>query len=75
MAVYDPRAIQVVGGQLTANPIARENADPEAPHLARDVPKHDVVVVELDAEHRVRQGLDNLSFELDFLFFGHRQLP
>src|SRR5262249_6931151 len=28
-------------------------------------------VVELHAEHRVRQGLDNLAFEFDFLFLGH----
>src|SRR5208283_4430124 len=54
MPVDDPRAVQVIRGQLAANAITRENADPEASHLARHVTEHDVIVIELDAEHRVR---------------------
>ena len=39
-----------------------------AAHLAGDVAEHHVLVVELDAEHRVGQGLDDLALHLDLLF-------
>jgi hypothetical protein len=32
-----------------------------------------VPVVELYAEHRVRQSLNYVALELDFFFFGHRR--
>src|SRR5271156_3836002 len=59
MPVDDAGAIEVVRRQLTADPIARQDADTEAPHLAGHVSEHDVVVVELHAEHRVRERLDD----------------
>ena len=73
MPVNDPRAVQVVGGELAANAIAREYADPEAPHLAGHMSKDDVLVVELHAEHRVRQGLDHLA--LESVSYTHLTLP
>src|SRR4051794_24604516 len=71
VAVDDAGAVEVVRRQLDAHPVSREDADPEAAHLAGDVPEHHVIVVELHAEHRVRQGLDDLALELDFFLFGH----
>ena len=73
MAVDDPGAIEVVRRQLDPHAIAREDADPEPAHLAGDVTEHDSVhVVELHAEHRVGQRLNDLALELDFLFLCHR---
>src|SRR5450759_2700529 len=74
VAVDDPRAVQVVRGELDPYAVAGQDADPEPSHLARDVAENDPVhVVELDTEHRVGQGLYDLSLELDFFFFGHRR--
>src|SRR5918998_4126678 len=72
MAIDDARALEVVRRQLDADAVAREDADPEAPHLARDVAEHLVPVVQLDPEHRVGQGLGDLALELDLLLLGHR---
>src|SRR5450432_1477311 len=71
MPVDDPRAVEVVRGELAANAIAGEDADPEAPHLARNMPEHDVLVVELHAEHRVGQGLDHLALEFNLVLLRH----
>ncbi len=69
--VDDSRAVEVVWRELAANAIAREDADPEASHLARDVSEDDVVVVELYAEHRVRKGLDHLTLEFNLVLLCH----
>src|SRR6202035_4356577 len=69
--VDDPRAVQVVGGELAAHAVAGKDADPEAPHLARHVPEHDVIVVQLHAEHRVGQSLDHLALEFDLVLLRH----
>src|SRR5919199_292913 len=71
--VRDPAAIEVVRRELDLHPVAREDADVVAPHLARDVPEHLVVVVELDAEHRVGKGLRDLPLHLDLLFLRHAE--
>jgi hypothetical protein len=71
MPVDDPRAVQVVRGELAANAIAREDANPEASHLARHVPKDYVIVVELHTEHRVWQGLDHLPLEFNLVLLRH----
>src|SRR5436305_3837971 len=71
VAVDDPRAAQIVRRDLDPDAVARKDADAEAAHLARHVTQHLVVVVELDAEHRVGQGLDDLALELDLFFLRH----
>jgi hypothetical protein len=71
MSVDDPGAIQVVGRELNPDTIARQNPDAESPHLAGHMTEHDAIhVVQLHAEHRVRQGLDYLAFEFDLFFLG-----
>lgn len=75
VAVDDARAVEIVWRELAADAIAREDADPEASHLARDVPEYDVVVVELHTEHCVRQRLDYLALEFDLVFLSHELYP
>src|SRR3954454_1142760 len=70
VAVRDPPSVEVVRGELDLDAIAREDADVVAPHLAGDVPEDLVVVVELHAEHRVGEGLHDLSLHLDLVFLG-----
>src|SRR5437763_13965275 len=45
VAVDDPRAVEVVGRELDANAVTREDADPKPAHLARDVPEHAPITV------------------------------
>src|ERR1700689_1697176 len=73
--VDDARAVEVVGGELAAHAIPWEDADPEAPHLARHVPQDHVVVVQLHTEHRVRQGLDHLALEFNLVLLRHAASP
>lgn len=71
VAVDDPAASQVVGRQLHDDPVLGEDTDVVLTHLAGDVCEHLVPVVQLNAEHRVRQGLDDLALNLDGAFFSH----
>jgi hypothetical protein len=71
MPVDDPGAIQVVRGELAAHAVAREDADPEAAHLAGHVTQDHVVVVQLHAKHCVGQGLDHLALEFNLLLLRH----
>src|SRR5437660_337210 len=75
MAVDDPRPVQVVGGELAADAVAGEDADAKAAHLAGHVTEDDVIVVELDAEHRVGQRLDHLALEFDLVLLRHAHIP
>src|ERR687897_264901 len=70
MAVDDPRAVEVVRRDLDPHPIPRQDPDAETAHLAGHVSEDLVAVVELHPEHRVRERLDDLAFEFDFLFLG-----
>jgi hypothetical protein len=71
VSVDDPRAVEIVRGELAAHAVARQDADAKAAHLSGDVSKHDVVVVELHAEHRVRQRLDHLALEFNLVLLWH----
>ncbi len=51
------------------HPVPGQDADAEPPHLACHVAQDLVSVVELHPEHRVRERLDDLAFELDLLLF------
>src|SRR5690606_16961206 len=73
VAVGDPTAGEVVGGQLHLDAIAGEDADVVHAHLSRDVGQHLVAVLELDPEHGVRERLDDRSLENDRVFFGLSQ--
>src|SRR6476469_7059324 len=66
--VDDATAGQVVRRQLHHDTVFREDADVVLPHLAADVRQDLVTVGELDAEHGVRQRLDNAPLDLDGAF-------
>ena len=68
MSIDDAGAVEVVGRDLDADPVAGEDADPEPSHLPGHVAEHFVAVVELHPEHGVRERLDHLALELDLLF-------
>ena len=71
--IGDPTTSQVVWRQLNLDAIAGENTDVMHPHLAGDMGQHFVAVFEFDAEHGVRQRLDDRSFKNDRVFFGLSQ--
>jgi hypothetical protein len=70
VAVDDASAVQVVRGKLHAHAVTEEDPDPVAPHLAGRVAERLVPVVELDPEHPIAEGLDDLALHLDLLFLA-----
>jgi hypothetical protein len=64
---------QIVGRDLHAHTIPRNNSDEVFSHLAGDMPKHDVSVGQFQPEHRARQDIDHNSFSNNRLFFSHRE--
>src|SRR5699024_7902654 len=65
VAVADPSAGEVVVRQLHDHAVLRQDADVVLPHLAADVGEDLMPVLELDAEHCVRQRLDHTALDLD----------
>src|SRR3982751_3246900 len=74
LSVSDSTAREVVRRQLHLHLVAREDADVVLSHFPRDLRQHLVAVVQLDAEHRAREGLCDLAFDLDLVVLL-RQLP
>src|SRR3954463_11938878 len=70
VAVGDAASGEVVRGQFDLDAIAREDPDVVHPHLPGDVGEDLVTVLELDAEHGVRQRLGHRPFQDDRVFFG-----
>src|SRR4051812_18946096 len=66
--VDDATARQVIRRELHDDPVLREDADVVLPHLAADVRQNAVPVGELDAEHGVRQRLDQAPLGLAWCF-------
>ena len=54
--------------------VAGQDANVVFTHLAGDVCRHHVAILELYPERRVGQGLDDLTFHLNGIFFGHTAL-
>src|SRR6185503_7464017 len=73
VAVDDAASAEIVGGDLDLHPIAREDLDAEAPHLARGVAEHLVPGIELDLEHAIGEGLDDLALHLDLFFLRRHE--
>src|SRR4051812_6239242 len=63
--VDDATAGQVVGRELHDHAVLGQDADVVLTHLAADVGEHPVPVLQLDPEHRVGQGLDDATLDLD----------
>src|SRR5881396_569827 len=65
--VRNSAARKVVRRQLHFHLVAGKNPDVVLPHLPRDRRENRVAAVELDAEHRARQGFSDLALDLDFV--------
>src|SRR6266852_8425194 len=74
-SIRDAAPGQVVRRQLDLDLVPGQDPDEVHPHLAGDVGQHLVAIVQLDAEHRVRQRLHHGPFHLDRVFFGHAIAP
>ena len=70
VSVGDPTSGEVIRGQLNLNFVSGENADVVHSHLAGYVGQNFVAILELNAEHCVRQWLGDRSFQNDRVFFG-----
>ena len=68
-AVCNTTAGEVVWGEFHLNLVARKNTDVVHTHFSGDVRQHLVAVLELHAEHCVRQGFENRALEHDRIFF------
>ena len=68
IAEGDPAAGEVIGRELDLDAVAGGDANVVLPHLARDRGEHGVTFVQLHPEHRARERLDHLAFDLDLLF-------
>src|SRR4029453_19212440 len=62
---------QVVGGELDQHLVAGEDADAVLAHLAGGMAEDLVAVLQLHAEHRVGQQLDDLPAHFEKFFLGH----
>lgn len=71
--IRNPTTSQVVRRQLNLDAITGQDADVMHPHFSGDMGQYFVAVFEFDAEHGVRQRLDDRSFKNDRVFFGLSQ--
>ena len=72
VSVNDAAPGQVVGRQLHHDAVLGQDADIVLPHLAADVGENLVTVLQLNAEHRIGQGFDHATLDLDgTVFLGH----
>src|SRR5215212_7966728 len=70
--VNDAAPGQVVGRELHHDAVLGQNADVVLPHLAADVGENLVSVLQLNAKHRIGQGFDHATLNLDgTVFLGH----
>src|SRR5215472_3221968 len=67
----DAALAQVVGSQFHGYGVTGQDADVMLAHLAGDVGRHHMAISQFHPESRVGQGLDDLAFHLDRVFFGH----
>src|SRR5437868_10357840 len=65
--VRNSAAREVVRRELHLDLVAREDSDVVLPHLPRDRRENVVPAVHRYPEHRARQGLGDLTFDLDLV--------
>src|SRR5512137_981455 len=70
----DPRPGEVVRRQVDRHLVPRQYLDVVHPHLAGDVPQHDVAVFQLDPERSVGQRLQDLALHLYRVFLRHQRV-
>ena len=60
--VHDACLVEIVGGYLKFNEIARGKADKPLHHLSRDAGEYEMFISKRDPKHSSGQHGDNLSF-------------
>jgi Putative transposase of IS4/5 family (DUF4096) len=60
--VHDACLVEIIGGYLKFDEIARGKADEPLPHLSRDVGEYEMFISKRDPKHGSGQHGDNLSF-------------
>jgi hypothetical protein len=68
-SIHDAAFREVVRGQLDSDLVPRKDADIVLAHLAGDMSRDGVTVLQLDPENSVRQGLRDRAFHLDNVVF------
>ena len=71
VSIRDTPARQIVRRKLHSHLVSGKYLYKVHPHLARDMGQNNMAIIKFHPEHRIRQWLDNLAFNLDCLFFGH----
>ena len=66
-----PSPRQIVRRHFNRHPVAREDADAEAAHVAAEGCQHVVTVGQLHPERGVREHLSDGALELNRVFFRH----
>lgn len=69
IAIDYPTPVEVVRRHFHLNPIAKQHADVEPPHLAADIADQLMTVFQLDQEFAIRKGFRDHAFERNFLVF------
>ena len=70
-SVGDASAGEVVGRELDPDAVTWQDPDEVHPQLAADVGEDVMPVLELDPEHRVREGLDDRAFDFYRVLLRH----
>src|SRR5215467_6635035 len=70
VAIDDAAACQIVRRKLDRDLVSRENTNKILAHLAGDVRQNLVLVLQFDAEHGVRQRLDDRGHDFNGVLFG-----
>ena len=73
VAVGDATPAEVVGRELHLDTVTTDDADVMHAHLAGDVGQNLMAVLQLDTEHGVGEGLDDLPLQDDRIFLRFRQ--
>src|ERR1700759_696021 len=68
VAVDDAATVEIVRAELNRDAVAGEDADEVFTHTSGDVRKGLVLVLKLDLEHRVWQGLDEYCHDFNCIF-------
>ena len=69
VAVDDPAAGQVIRREFDDYSVRRKDADVVLPHLATDRGQDLMTIGQLNAKHRIGQGLDHGALQLECAFF------
>jgi len=70
-AVGDAALCEVVRSQLDRDPITGQDPDIVFAHLAGNMGRHNMAIVQFHAEERVRERLDDRPLHFDAFFFCH----